>query len=226
LEQVASVALRTERDTYWVGEIFTLTQEVSVARRQFQALGGAFDWSSSQFNAEDWSSSTSNEARGKVVLTRTTRTYGRTAGPAALPPGRQPLTLVNEIAANGQALTDSYLVTQSGAAAHLQAVADTRADGIRQGRGQLHADGQGRGDAGQRRAIRHVDSRTRRHGQLAEISRLPAQTLRRDFQVVTPVTKRTMKRGQLLEGSLTQEMLLVPSRPGTYQLGPVRFRRF
>jgi hypothetical protein len=63
-------------------------------------------------------------------------------------------------------------------------------------------------------------------GNWPEIARLPAQAISRDFQVVTPVTKRVLKNGRLFEGSLTQEMLLVPSRPGAYQLGPVRFIYF
>jgi hypothetical protein len=226
LEQVASMVLRTERDTYWVGEIFTLTQEVTVARRQFQSLGGAFDWSSSQFNAEDWSSSTTNEARGKVVLTRTTRTYGRTAGPAALPPGRQPLTLVNEIAANGQALTDSYLVTSPALPLTFKPLPTPAPTDFGKAVGNFTLTAKAAAtqvNVGQSVTWTVELAGT---GNWPEISRLPAQALSRDFQVVTPVTKRTMKRGQLFEGSLTQEMLLVPSRPGTYQLGPVRFVYF
>lgn len=226
LDQIATVALRTERDTYWVGEIFTLTQEVTVARRQFQALGGAFDWSSSQFNAEDWSSSTSGDARGKVVLTRTTRTYGRTAGPVSLPPGRQPLTLVNEIAANGQALTDSYLVTSPALPLTFKPLPTPAPVEFGKAVGNFTLTAKAattQVNVGESVTWTVELAGT---GNWPEISRLPAQAISRDFQVVTPVTKRVLKRGQLFEGSLTQEMLLVPSRPGTYQLGPVRFVYF
>ena len=226
LEQIATVALRTERDTYWVGEVFTLTQEVTVARRQFQALGGAFDWSSSQFNAEDWSSSQSGDARGKAIQTRTTRTYGRAAGPASLPPGRQSLTLVTEIAANGQALTDSFLVTSPALPLTFKPLPTPAPVEFGKAVGNFTLTAKAattQVNVGQSVTWTVELAGT---GNWPEISRLPAQAISRDFQVVTPVTKRTMKRGQLFEGSLTQEMLLVPSRPGTYQLGPVRFVYF
>jgi hypothetical protein len=189
-------------------------------------LGGAFDWSSSQFNAEDWSASRSSDNRGKVIVTRTTRTYGRAAGPASLPPGRQPLTLVTEIAANGQALTDSFLVTSPALPLTFKPLPTPSPVEFGKAVGNFTLTAKAattQVNVGQSVTWTVELAGT---GNWPEISRLPAQAISRDFQVVTPVTKRTMKSGQLFEGSLTQEMLLVPSRPGTYQLGPVRFVYF
>jgi hypothetical protein len=47
-----------------------------------------------------------------------------------------------------------------------------------------------------------------------------------DFQVVQPKSKRTMKEGTLFEGTLTEDVVLVPTKPGTYRLPPVRFSYF
>jgi tetratricopeptide (TPR) repeat protein len=226
LAQIATVALRTERDSFWVGELFTLTEDITVARRQFQSLGGPFDWSSPQFNAEDWSSATSNETRNKVHLTRTTRTYARTAGPAVLPPGRQPLTLVTDIAANGQPLTDGFLVSSAPLALNFKPLPMPAPVEFAKAVGNFTLKAKA---AATQVAVGESVTWTVElagTGNWPEISRLPAQTISRDFQIVTPVTKRVMSRGQLFEGSLTQEMLLIPSRPGAYQLGPVRFVYF
>ena len=226
LAQIATVALRTERDTFWVGELFTLTEDITVARRSFQSLGGPFDWSSPQFNAEDWSSASTQEARNKVQLTRTTRTYGRTAGPAVLPPGRQPLTLVTDIAANGQPLTDGFLVSSAPLPLNFKPLPAPAPVEFAKAVGNFTLKAKA---AATQVAVGESVTWTVElagTGNWPEISRLPAQTISRDFQIVTPVTKRVMNRGQLFEGSLTQEMLLIPSRPGAYQLGPVRFVYF
>ena len=226
LAQIATVALRTERDTFWIGELFTLTEDITVARRSFQSLGGPFDWSSPQFNAEDWSSASTQEARNKVQLTRTTRTYGRTAGPAVLPPGRQPLTLVTDIAANGQPLTDGFLVSSDPLPLNFKPLPAPAPVEFAKAVGNFTLKAKA---AATQVAVGESVTWTVElagTGNWPEISRLPAQTISRDFQIVTPVTKRVMNRGQLFEGSLTQEMLLIPSRPGAYQLGPVRFVYF
>ena len=226
LAQIATVALRTERDTFWVGELFTLTEDITVARRSFQSLGGPFDWSSPQFNAEDWSSATSHETRNKVQLTRTTRTYGRTAGPAVLPPGRQPLTLVTEIAANGQPLTDGFLLSSAPLPLTFKPLPTPAPVEFAQAVGNFTLKAKA---AATQIAVGESVTWTVElagTGNWPEISRLPAQMISRDFQIVTPVTQRVMNRGQLFEGSLKQEMLLIPSRPGAYQLGPVRFVYF
>jgi len=226
LTQIATVALRTERDTFWVGELFSLTEDITVARRQFQSLGGPFDWSSPQFNAEDWSSASTQEARNKVHLTRTTRTYGRTAGPSVLPPGRQPLTLVTDIAANGQPLTDGFILSSAPLTLNFKPLPTPAPVEFAKAVGNFTLKAKA---AAAQVAVGESVTWTIElagTGNWPEISRLPAQTISRDFQIVTPVTKRVMNRGQLFEGSLTQEMLLIPSRPGAYQLGPVRFVYF
>lgn len=229
IDQIAKVSLRTERDTYWVGEIFTLSEEIAVSRRYYQALGGAFEWSSPQFNAEDWSAVTSGETRvdgeRRSLHTRTTRTYARTAGKVALPPGKQVLTLVTEVAANGQPLTDSFTVSNAPLELNFKPLPPGPVEFAKAvGNFTLTAKAAATTVPVGGSVTWTVElSGT---GNWPEISRLPAQAISRDFQVVTPVTKRTLKRGQLFEGSLSQEMLLVPSRPGNYQLGPVRFYYF
>jgi hypothetical protein len=230
LEQIAKTTLRTERDTFWVGEIFTLTQEIAVSRRYYQSLGGEFEWSSPQFNAEDWSSATSSEARVNgerlSIHKRTTRTYARTAGRIALPAGKQLLTLITEIAANGTPLTDSFTVANAPLELNFKPLPAPAPVEFAKAVGNFALTAK---VATTTVAVGGSVTWTVElsgTGNWPEISRLPAQAISRDFQVVTPVTKRTLKRGQLFEGTLTQEMLLVPSRPGNYQLGPVRFVYF
>ena len=230
LEQIATTTLRTERDTFWVGEIFTLTQEVAVARRYYQSLGGEFEWSSPQFNAEEWSSAASSEARVEgtrfSIHRRTTRTYAHTAGRIALPAGKQLLTLITEVAANGTPLTESFSVANAPRELNFKPLPAPAPVEFAKAVGNFTLTAKAAATTVTVGGSVTWTVELAGTGNWPEITRLPAQAISRDFQVVTPVTKRTLKRGQLFEGSLTQEMLLVPSRPGSYQLGPVRFVYF
>src|ERR1019366_7956781 len=63
-------------------------------------------------------------------------------------------------------------------------------------------------------------------GNWPEITRVPSRVVSKDFQGVAPILKRAFKAGALFEGSLTEDVMLVPTKAGSYQLGPVRFVYF
>ena len=63
-------------------------------------------------------------------------------------------------------------------------------------------------------------------GNWPDIAGLPQRDVSNDFQVVQPKSKRTMKDDSLFEGTLTEDVVLVPTKPGSYTLGPVRFTYF
>jgi hypothetical protein len=63
-------------------------------------------------------------------------------------------------------------------------------------------------------------------GNWPDITGLPQREVSSDFQVVQPKSKRAMKDGTLFEGTLTEDVVLVPTKPGTYKLPPVRFSYF
>lgn len=55
---------------------------------------------------------------------------------------------------------------------------------------------------------------------------LPAREVSADFQVVQPQGRETMDEGRLFSGSITEDAVLVPTRAGTYTIGPVNFAWF
>jgi len=62
----------------------------------------------------------------------------------------------------------------------------------------------------------------RRTGNWPETTRVVSK----DFQGVAPIMKRKFKPGSLFEGSLTEDVLIVPTKACTSQLGSVRFVYF
>lgn len=55
---------------------------------------------------------------------------------------------------------------------------------------------------------------------------LPEREVSADFEVVQPEVQQTMDDGRLFNGSLTEDAVLIPTKSGTYALGPVTFTYF
>jgi tetratricopeptide (TPR) repeat protein len=63
-------------------------------------------------------------------------------------------------------------------------------------------------------------------GNWPDITGLPQRDVSNDFQIVQPKSKRTMKDGSLFDGTLSEDVVLVPTKAGTYKLAPVHFTYF
>jgi hypothetical protein len=63
-------------------------------------------------------------------------------------------------------------------------------------------------------------------GNWPEINGLPSREVSSDFQVVQPKAKRTPAEGKLFDVTLAEDVVLVPTQPGNYALGPVNFTYF
>ena len=63
-------------------------------------------------------------------------------------------------------------------------------------------------------------------GNWPEITALPPRNVSRDFRVVQPQAQRTPAEGKLFEATLNEDVVLIPTTPGTYTLGPVVWSYF
>jgi hypothetical protein len=63
-------------------------------------------------------------------------------------------------------------------------------------------------------------------GNWPDLGGLPARTVSQDFQVVQPKAKRVNAEGKLFDATLTEDVVLVPTKAGEYALGPVSFSYF
>jgi len=63
-------------------------------------------------------------------------------------------------------------------------------------------------------------------GNWPDIAGLPAREVSEDFQVVPSKPKRELKNGSLFDATLSEDAVLVPGKPGSYTLPPVRFTYF
>lgn len=63
-------------------------------------------------------------------------------------------------------------------------------------------------------------------GNWPDVTGLPARSVSNDFKVVQPKARRTPAEGRLFDATLTEDVVLVPSKAGNYTLGPVTLTYF
>ncbi len=232
VDDIASAKLAVPRSSVWAGEVFPVTYTLEVVRRYFHSLGSNLDWAGAPLVAEDWSKPDPGEVllRGerRVVSTQATQAYVKQPGIYTLKPATQMVNLMvgstgfglftqpnveqRQLESNALELTVKTLppapLDFSGAVGEFAFV--SKVVPLTSGVGEpitwtLELTGT---------------------GNWPDIAGLPQREASNDFQVVQPKSKRTMKDAALFEGSLSEDVVLVPTRPGTYRLAPVRFSYF
>ncbi|MDD3179733.1 MAG: BatD family protein [Opitutaceae bacterium] len=232
IDDVAKARLTTPETTYWAGEVFPVTFTLDVVRRHFNALATTVDWPSTPLLTEDWSKPDLGEIRigneNHVIAKQTTRAIAREPGALNLSPASQLINLVVGMTGFGffsQPSIEQRLIASAPLELTIKPLPPAPADFAKA--------------VGQFSLVSKIVPTTAAVGEPVtwtlelsgtgnwpDIAGLPARDVSSDFQVVQPKSKRTMKDNALFEGTLSEDVVLVPTRPGTYRLGPVRYTYF
>ena len=232
IDDIASAKLMVPRTTFWAGEVFPVTYNLDVARRYFHSLATNVEWPAAPFVAEEWSKPDPGEAiiggERRVVSQQTTRAYSKQAGSYSLSPASQMVNLM--VGSTGFGLFSQPNVEQRQLDSNpvpltIKPLPAAPADFS--------------GAVGDFTFTSKVVPTTTGVGEPVtwtielsgtgnwpDVTGLPQRDVSNDFQVVQPKSKRAMKDGSLFEGSLSEDVVLVPSRIGTYKLAPVHFTYF
>ncbi len=218
--------------TVWAGEVFPLTYVLDAARRSFNQLASPIDWNASPLIVEDWSKpepvETSLNGESRLNIIYKARAYARSSGPVTLNPTTQ---LVNIATGSvGFGLFQQQRVEQL-------SVNSKRVDLIVH---PLPPPPPGfTGAVGQFKLVSKVVPTSAAVGEpitwtlelsgtgnWPDIAGLPQREVSKDFQVVQPQAKRVPADGKLFDVTLTEDVVLVPTRTGDYPLKPVTFVYF
>ncbi|MDB6114907.1 MAG: hypothetical protein JWQ62_1852, partial [Lacunisphaera sp.] len=232
INDVATAKLTVPKDSFWVGEVFPVSFTLDVVRRYFHSLAANVDWSGAPLTVEDWSKPDPSEAlvRGerRVISTQTARATAKQPGTFALKPASQGVNLMvgtsgfglfaqptveqRQIESNPLDVTIKPLPAPpagfSGAVGEFTFTSKVVPTGAAIGEPvtwTIELSGT---------------------GNWPDISGLPQREVSNEFQVVQPKSRRVMKDGSLFEGTLSEDVVLVPTRAGTYKLAPVSFTYF
>jgi len=233
LESVASSKLVPERTSVWAGEVFGLTYELSATRRTNPQISPTFDWNAAPLVAEDWSrpevteAVVNNERRLNVVFR--TRAVAKS-------PNRLKLEAASHLLSI-QTGTIGFSIISQPRMEQVSVTSDQPAIDVR----PLPAGAPGgfSGAVGQFKLTSKVVPEKAAVGEpitwtlelsgtgnWPDIAGLPSREVSNDFQVVQPKAKRTPAEGKLFDVTLAEDVVLVPTKPGTYALGPVSFTFF
>ena len=232
VNDVAVAKVTANKDSFWAGEVFPVTYNLNIVRRYYHSIATNVDWPSTPLVAEDWSKPELNEAlvRGEryVVLQQSTRAYAKQPGSYTFKPATQMVNLM--VGTSGFGLFSQPTVEQRAIESEPLTL------NIKPLPAAPHAFTGAVGEFGLTSKVVPLTAAVGEPvtwtlelagtGNWPDLTGLPQREVSNDFQVVQPKSKRAMKDGTLFEGTLTEDVVLVPTKPGTYRLAPVRFTYF
>lgn len=232
LESVASGKLTPERTSVWAGEVFGLNYELSASRRTNPQISPTFDWNSAPLVAEDWSKPEVTEAvvngeRRVNVLFRA-RAVAKAANTIKLEAATHLLSIQTGTIGFGiisQPRMEQVSVTSDQPTIEVRALPPSPA-GFGGAVGQFKLVSK---VVPQKAAVGEPVTWTLElsgTGNWPEIAGLPSRDVSNDFQVVQPKAKRTPTEGKLFDVTLSEDVVLVPTKAGAYALGPVNLTYF
>jgi hypothetical protein len=235
VDSVANAKLVPERTSVWAGEIFGLVYELSASRRNNPQMNPTFDWNPAPLVAEDWSKYEFSErvvnGERRAFVTFRTRAVAKNPGALKLEAATHLLSIQTGSVASffgPQARMEQVAVTSD------QPVIDVKPLPAPPSSHSAFT-----GAVGQFKLTSKVvpekavvgepvtwTLELSGNGNWPDIAGLPTRNVSNDFRVVQPKAKRTPAEGKLFDVSLTEDVVLVPTKPGSYTLGPVEFVYF
>jgi hypothetical protein len=232
IDEAAEAKLAPNPTSVWAGQIFDLRYQIDVATGYYPNWGrGAFEWDASPLVIEDWSQpepfETHNGA-GRTGLAYHTRGIAPKPGEIRLNPTNQLISLSVGVAGFGffqQRQYQQFAVPGKSAPLEVRALPPAPS-GFSGAVGEFKISSKVvplEVKAGEPITWTVELSGS---GNWPEIRGLPSREAPGDFQVVQPKPKRTQPTGKLFEGTLAEDVVLVPTKAGSYTLPPLDFTYF
>ena len=232
LESVANSRLAPERLSVWAGEVFGLTYTLTASQRHRPQINQTFDWNPAPLVAEDWPKPEMSEpvrnGERQIEVTYRTRAYAKTPNTVKLDAASHLMNIQTGMTGFGLFSTP-----------RIEAVSVTSDQPVLQVRALPPSPAGFSGAVGQFKLTSKVVPEKATVGEPVtwtleltgtgnwpDIPGLPARDVSRDFHVVQPKAKRTPAEGKLFDATFAEDVVLVPTKPGEYTLGPVSFVYF
>ncbi|HUL53550.1 MAG TPA: BatD family protein [Opitutaceae bacterium] len=236
LETAVRARLTPADGAFWAGEVFPVTYTLDIARRFRPRPPGPVVWKPAPLTVEDWGQPEQFESTAggepRVGLIYRTRGYIATPGTYHIPAASQEVVLVVDTSGNLLSFPFSspemvqHTVTSNEPALTIKPLPDG-------------APADFGGAVGQFTFTSKVVPTTVAVGEpitwtlelggtgsWPDIHGLPAREVSKDFKVLQPQAKRNPAENRLFEAALTEDAVLIPTKPGTYTLGPVSYSYF
>ena len=234
IDRVAGSQLTTEPATVWAGEVFDLRYRLLIARRYNPTNVGELNWTApAGLMLDAWTKPELIEqnvnGEPRVGVATHAHGYARNAGTIDLPPARQLIDL--QTGQQGwsllsRAATEQFLVTSKLATLLVKPLPLPAPAGFLKAVGQFTFESK---VVPEKATVGEPITWTLSlagAGNWPDGLALPPREVSRDFQTIRPQIQRTPKEGTLFEGSLNEDVVLIPTKPGNYTLGSVTYAYF
>jgi hypothetical protein len=233
LGDAAAARLAPSEDSVWAGEVFDLKYSIDVAAGYYPSWGrGTFEWDPSPLVAEDWSQPEPFESHdggaARTGLAYRTRAIAPTSGRIRLNPTSQLINLNVGVTGFGffqQRQYQQFAVPDAPVSLEVRPLPPAP-EGFTGAVGDFKVSSKVvplEVKAGEPITWTVELSGS---GNWPEIRGLPSREAPAEFQVIQPKPKRTQPPGKLFDATLSEDVVLVPTKAGTYTLPPLNFTYF
>lgn len=229
LASIANSKLTTPKEV-WAGEVFPITYTLSISGRKRFGLGGNMDWNSSPLIVESWpgleKSETVTNGEPRVLITSHTRAMAKNGGAITLNATTQIVNIATSVDFFGNPTGEPFSINSDRPTLNVKPLPGGEPANFNGAVGQFTLESKvvpATLTVGEPLTWTLTLSGT---GNWPDISGLPARDASKDFKVVQPQAKRTLKEGTTFEGTLVEDVILIPTKPGTYVLGPYTWSYF
>lgn len=227
VEDISQSKFQFASDSVWAGEVFALTYRIDVLRRYYYQVASNPDWDPSPLVTEEWAKPEVAEARNKgdavLSIQYRTRAYAREAGSFQFNAAQQ---LMNIRTAN------------SGGFGFFGAQPDVQQLAVSSDQPRITvkplpspAPASFAGAVGQFKLLSRIVPAEVHAGEPVTwtlelsgtgnwpaVTALPQRSIPKSFEVVKPQARRVLTEGKLFEGSLTEDLVMIPRTPGNFTI--------
>ncbi len=227
VEEIAQSRFLFPSETVWAGEVFSLSYRLDVLRRYYHNLGSNPEWDPAPLVTEEWGKGEMSEgrAKGEALLNILYRTRGYAREPGSFQFNQaQQVVNIRTGTSGGFGIFGPQPELQ-------QLVVPSDQPRMTVKPLPLPAPASFAGAVGQFKLASKVVPQDAKAGEPVTwtlelsgtgnwpaITALPARSIPKSFEVVQPQARRTIAEGKLFEGSLTEDLVMIPRNPGTYSI--------
>jgi len=234
LSDVASGTIDVPKQV-WAGEVFKLDYDLSVIRRYLYTPNGSRpEWDSAPLTVEDWGprpdlSQVNSGGEQRILFSFKTRAMARKPGEITLNPVSQTVNLTTGTTSYGffaQPNLQPFTITSSRPTINVLPLPANPPETFKGAVGNFTFESK---VVPTTAAVGEPITWTLTLsglGNWPDITAMPTREVSRDFRVVQPQAHRTMKDNSLFDGSLSEDVVLIPTQPGNYTLGPLSWSYF
>lgn len=229
--QVAQSQLRIGTDNLWTGQVLPVDYRLEVSARFRAQLGGDPQWNPSPLVVEEWneptreSTGTGGDARN--VLTYSTRGYINQPGTYAIPSVQQLVNIGIPTAGFLQTLrAEQYAITSDSPQLVVRPLPTPAPSNFTGAVGEFELRSRVVPETAEVGEPVTWTLELTGTGNWPDIPGLPPRQASSTFRVVQPDAKREIPEGRLFDGSITEDVVLIPTQSGDFQLGPVEWTYF